>query len=137
MAFSIRQRGNVFLVLAVCLLVLGICVPFSGHDLQRTLQIALALLALLYGLSVNHGPWLDRPAAIGLALVIALGMISSGLAHQPLWAFTEVALFISCGLIAVAFAAVRREGGERLDRVLILIVVLLCRPTGLFRGKSF
>jgi O-antigen ligase len=126
MVFSIRQRGNVFLVLAVCLLVLGICVPFGGHDLQRTIQIALALLALLYGLSVNHGPWLDRPAAIGLALVIALGMISSGLAHQPLWAFTEVALFISCGLIAVAFAAVRREGGERLDRVLILIVVLLC-----------
>jgi O-antigen ligase len=126
MAFSIQQRGNVFLVLAVCLLVLGICAPFGGHDLQRVLQIALALGALLYGLSVPSGPWLDRPTVLGLLLVLALGVASAALAHQPLWAFTEVALLIGCGVIALAFAALRRHGGEPLDRALILIVVLLC-----------
>ena len=126
MAFSIQQRGNVFLVLAVCLLVLGVCVPFGGHDLQRTLQIALALGALLYGLAAPNTAWVDRPTALGLLLVIALGMLSSALAHQPLWAFTEVALVISCGVIALAFATLRRHGGEPLDRVLLLIVVLLC-----------
>lgn len=126
MAFSIQQRGNVFLVMAVCLLVLGICVPFSGHDLQRVTQIILALCALLYGLSGPSMPCLDRPAALGLLLIGVLGVVSSMLAHQPLWAFTELALFISCGGIAMAFAAVRRHGGEQLDRVLLLIVVLLC-----------
>ena len=126
MAFSIQQRGNVFLVLAVCLLVLGICAPFSGHDLQRTIQIVLALGALLYGLSAPSVQWVDRPTALGLVLVIALGMLSSALAHQPLWAFTEVALVVSCGVIALAFAALRRHGGEALDRVLLLVVVLLC-----------
>lgn len=126
MAFSIQQRGNVFLVLAVCLLVLGICAPFSGHDLQRTLQIALALGALLYGLAAPNTAWVDRPTAFGLGLVIALGLLSSALAHRPLWAFTEVALVVSCGVIALAFATLRRHGGEPLDRALLLVVVLLC-----------
>lgn len=126
MAFSIQQRGNVFLVLAVCLLVLGVCAPFSGHDLQRTLQIALALGALLYGLAAPNTAWVDRPTAFGLGLVIALGLLSSALAHRPLWAFTEVALLVSCGVIALAFAMLRRHGGEPLDRVLLLVVMLLC-----------
>lgn len=52
--------------------------------------------------------------------------MSSALAHQPLWALTEVALFVSCASIAVAFAWLRRHGGEPLDRGLMLIVVLLC-----------
>ena len=108
MAFSIQQRGNVFLVLAVCLLVLGVCAPFSGHDLQRALQIALALGALLYGLAAPNTAWVDRPTALGLGLVIALGLLSSALAHRPLWAFTEVALLVSCGVIALAFATLRR-----------------------------
>lgn len=127
MSLSLQQRGNVFLVAAVCLLVLGICAPFSGHDLQRGVQIALGLCAVLYGLSVFPIERLvDRPTAIGLVLIIGLGLLSSALAHQPLWAFTEVALFIVCGAIALAFALLWRHGGEPLDRVLVLVVVLLC-----------
>ncbi|MFL1415166.1 O-antigen ligase family protein [Pseudomonas fildesensis] len=127
MSVSLQQRGNIFLVAAACLLVIGVCAPFSGHDVQRVVQIALGVCAVLYGLSVSPiERWVDRPTASGLCLVILLGLLSSALAHQPLWAFAEVALFISCGAIAVAFASLRRHGAAPLDRVLILIVVLLC-----------
>lgn len=127
MSLCVQQRGSVFLVATVCLLVVGICAPFSGHDLQRAMQIAVGLCAVLYGMSVTPaGRLVDRPTALGLALIILLGLASSALAHQPLWAFTEVAVFISCGAIAVAFALLRRHGGEPLDRALILVVTLLC-----------
>ncbi|TFY92419.1 pilus assembly protein [Pseudomonas kairouanensis] len=127
MSLSVPQRGSMFLVATVCLLMVGVCAPFSGHDLQRAMQIAIGLCAVLYGMSVAPaGPLVDRPTALGLTLIIALGLVSSALAHQPLWAFTEVALFISCGAIAVAFALLRRHGGAPLDRALILVVALLC-----------
>lgn len=127
MVLSVPQRGNIFLVVVVCLLTVGICAPFSGHDLQRVMQIAIGLCAVLYGLSVAPAVSLvDRPTALGLALIIGLGLVSSALAHQPVWALIEVALFVSCAAITLAFALLRRHGGESLDRVLILIVVLLC-----------
>lgn len=127
MSLSIQQRGNAFLVLAACLLAVSICLPFSGHDLQRTTQIALSMAAVLYGLSIRSGERLvDRPSAYGLMSIIGLGLISSALAHQPLWAFTEIAVFIGCGAMAIAFASLRRHGGEPMDRALILIVLLLC-----------
>ena len=127
MALSVQQRGSMFLVVAVCLLVVGVCVPFSGHDLQRVMQIAIGISAVLYGLSVAPGGRLvDQPTMVGLALIIALGLLSSVLAHQPLWAFTEVAVFVSCGAITVAFALLRRHSGEPLDRTLILVVTGLC-----------
>ncbi len=127
MSLSVQQRGSLFLVVTVCLLVVGVCAPFSGHDLQRAMQIAIGLCAVLYGLSVTPSECLvDRPTAVGLALIIALGLVSSARAHQPLWAFTEVALFISCGAITVAFAWLRRHGGAPLDRALILTVLVLC-----------
>ncbi|NVZ49813.1 O-antigen ligase family protein [Pseudomonas sp. B6002] len=127
MSLSLQQRGNVFLVVAACLLAVGICLPFSGHDLQRSTQIVMSLGAVLYGLSAGSGErLLDRPSTYGLMAIIGLGVISSVLAHQPLWALTEVALFVGCGAIAVAFALLRRQGGEPMDRALILIVLLLC-----------
>ena len=127
MALSVQQRGNVFLVAVVCLLIVGVCAPFSGHDVQRAMQIAISACAVLYGLSVTPMErWVDRPTVLGLGLIIGLGAVSSALARQPLWAFTEVALFVSCGAIAVAVASLRRHGGAPLDCVLILLVVLLC-----------
>ena len=127
MVLSLEQRGSIFLVAVVCLLVVGICAPFSGHDLQRMMQIAIGACAVLYGLSVTRVERLvDRPTALGLMLIIGLGLVSSMRAHQPLWALVEVALFISCGAIAVAFALARRQGGQSLDRALIVFVVLLC-----------
>lgn len=127
MVLSVQQRGSIFLVVTVCLLVVGICAPFSGHDLQRVMQIAIGFCAVLYGSSITPTePWVDRQTAWGLALIVGLGLASSLLAHQPLWALTEMALFVSCAAIALAFASLRRHGGEPLDRVLLLIVVLLC-----------
>jgi len=127
MAISLEQRGSIFLVAVVCLLIIGICAPFGGHDLQRVMQVTIGVCAVLYGLSFSRAEQLvDRPTALGLALVVALGLVSSMLARQPLWALVEVAVFVSCGAIAMAFALLRRQGGEPLDRALILVVVLLC-----------
>lgn len=105
MSLSPQQRDKTFLVITACLLALGICAPFSGHDWQRAMQVAMGLGAVVYGLTVVPVERLvDRPTALGLVLIVGLGLVSSALAHQPLWAFTEVALFISCGAIAVAVA---------------------------------
>lgn len=127
MALSVEQRGNIFLVAVMCLLVVGICAPFSGHDLQRVMQIAIGACAVLYAVSIARVERLvDRPTALGLTLIIGLGLVSSMQAHQSLWALTEVASFVSCGAIAVAFALARRQGGQSLDRALVVFVVLLC-----------
>lgn len=120
-------RGYMFLAVAGFLLTLGICAPFSYHDWQRVFQIAVAVCAVAYGLSVPRAArCVDNPTAIGLALIVGLGLISSLLAHQPPWALTELALVISCAATAVAVWRARREGGEPLDRGLILFVLLLC-----------
>ncbi|KAA0949531.1 MULTISPECIES: O-antigen ligase family protein [unclassified Pseudomonas] len=130
MTLSVQQRGSVFLVVALCLLALGIYPSFSTHDLQRTIQIVVGFCALIYGLSVSslacRQRLVDRPAAIGLAVIVGLGLVSSLLAHQPSWALTELALVITCGAIAAALATLRRNGDESLDRALVLFVVLLC-----------
>jgi putative inorganic carbon (HCO3(-)) transporter len=130
MALTVQQRGNLFLVVVAGLLTLGICAPFSGHDWQRVVQIAVGLCAVVYGLSLwpvmRFGRLVDRPSALGLTLILLFGLVSSLLAHQPLWALTELALVITCVATAAAFAWVRRHGDESLDRLLMLVVVLLC-----------
>lgn len=127
MTLSVQQRGSTFLVVVMCLLTLAICAPFSSHDWQRVVQISVALCAVVYGLSSPRAKQcVDRPTALGVALVGVMGLASAVLAHQPLWAFIELALLISCGTIAVVFSRVRRSGDESLDRVLILFVLLLC-----------
>lgn len=124
---SVQLRGSIFLVFAAGLLALGICFPFSSHDWQRVLQIALISGALVYGLSTGSArACVDRPTAFGLLLIIAAGLLSSLLAHQPLWALIEVALMTGGATLAVAFCRVRRAGGQSLDRVLILLVMMLC-----------
>ncbi|KAF1020498.1 MAG: hypothetical protein GAK37_03571 [Pseudomonas sp.] len=127
MPSSVVQRGNCFLIVVASLLALGICVPFSSHDWQRVVQIAIAVSAVVYSLLAGRAErGIDRPTALGVLLVGVLGLLSALLAHQPRWALTELALAIACAAIAVAFSRVRREGGEPLDRVLILIVLFLC-----------
>ena len=126
MTLSVQQRGSVFLVLALSLLLLGITLSFSGHDWQRVVQVGVGVCAVVYGLVTPAGRLVDRPTAIGLALVLGLGLVSTWLAHQPLWALTEWALMLTCGVIAVAFARLRRNGDQALDQALILFVLLLC-----------
>ena len=80
MALSVQQRGGVFLVAVVCLLTIGICAPFSGHDLQRVVQIAIGVCAVLYGLSVTRlEPLVDRLTGWGLALVLVMLYRPAGL----------------------------------------------------------
>ena len=46
MGLFVEQRGSVFLVAVMCLLFVGICAPFSGHDLQRVMQIGIGACAV-------------------------------------------------------------------------------------------
>lgn len=127
MTLSVQQRGSTFLVVVMCLLTLAICAPFSSHDWQRVVQISVAVCAVVYGLCLPQAErYVDRPTALGVSLIGVMGLVSAVLAHQPLWALTELAMVISCGATAVAFSRVRRNGDESLDRVLILFVLLLC-----------
>ncbi|MCS3416797.1 O-antigen ligase [Pseudomonas sp. BIGb0450] len=127
MTLSVQQRGSTFLVVVMCLLTLAICAPFSSHDWQRVVQISVAVCAVVYGLCLPRADrCVDRPTAVGVLLIGVIGLASAVLAHQPVWALTELALAISCCAIAVTFSRVRRKGDESLDRVLILFVLLLC-----------
>lgn len=127
MTSSVQQRGNIFLVVVMCLLMLAICAPFSSHDWQRAVQISVGLCAVVYGLCLPRAErCVDRSTALGVSLIGGAGLVSALLAHQPLWALTELALLISCCATAVAFSRARRNGDESLDRVLVLFVLLLC-----------
>src|SRR5471032_484345 len=110
MTLSVQQRGNTFLVVVMCLLTLAICAPFSSHDWQRVVQISVAVCAVVYGLCLPQAErYVDRPTALGVSLIGVMGLVSAVLAHQPLWALTELAMVISCGATAVAFSRVRRN----------------------------
>lgn len=134
MRLSIALRGNIYLVLCVCLMFLGVAGPVGGHDWQRTVQIAIAVCAVLYLLSVcaevQARGLVERPVRFALCAIFALGLVSSLLAHQPLWALTELALVLVCCAIAAAFAILRRSGDESLDRALVLFVLLVCLVKG-------
>ena len=115
MGLFVEQRGSVFLVAVMCLLLFGICAPFSGHDLQRVMQIGIGACAVLYGLSVARVERLvDRPTALGLALIIGLVQC---LAPAPLGQFrvecAEVAMLRVGPRFAVAYDVEVHEGPSR------------------------
>lgn len=134
MPLSVAQRGNIYLVLCVSLMFLAVAGPFGGHDWQRMVQVVIAACAALYLLSVcaevQARGLVGRPERVVLSAILMLGMVSSLLAHQPLWAVTELSLILACCAIAVAFAILRRSGDESLDRALILFVLLVCLVKG-------
>lgn len=106
----------------------GVSCFLSFHDWQRVFQIAaggLSILLLAVMARAQVPVFDDQTRALGLVL-IGLGMVSSLRAHQPIWAFTELALLVTCVCIAVAFACARRIEGPEADRLLILFVVFIC-----------
>lgn len=96
------------------------------HDWQRIGQILLVGVAAGY-LSTRPIPNLsDRHSQYLLLAVIAGGLLSAVLAHQPLWALAEVALLTGCLVLLMATAAFRHTYGPRLDSALLMAVITLC-----------
>ena len=118
-------QAGVFFYLAGALILWAPAGMF-WHDWQRSGQIVLISLAALYLVTAHTRPVLDRHTSILLLVVIAGGLISSAIAHQPLWALTEVALMTGSLILFMASAAFRHKHGMALDTVLYGAVALLC-----------
>lgn len=96
------------------------------HDWQRSGQIVLIGLAALYLVTTHAQPVFDRHTTTLLFIVIAGGLVSSAIAHQPLWALTEVALMTGSLILFMASASFRHKNGMALDTVLYVAIALLC-----------
>ncbi|SDX04004.1 hypothetical protein SAMN05216317_12517 [Nitrosomonas eutropha] len=108
------------------------------HDQQRIGQIltlAMAVIAalLIFGLGRLRTPLLLSHMNHRLfVLVIVAAGVFAYLAHQPLWAFTELALGVACLGLSWLVASVRRlygiqnAGGHTVDRVLLATLFFIC-----------
>lgn len=102
----------------------------TWHDGQRLGQLALLGLVMVMMLVVPGlagrvlATWLDLSSLIRWALTCAfgLGVLSSWLAPQPRWAFLEWGMMLLLMVLALAVAAGRRELGEKLEPVLLLLL---------------
>lgn len=108
------------------MLILWVPPGMFWHDWQRSGQIVLIGLAALYLATARAHPVFDRHTTTLLLLVTAGGLVSSAIAHQPLWALTEVALMAGCLTIVMASASFRHKHGMVLDPVLYGAIALLC-----------
>ena len=126
------NKGFVFFVaLFFFLLIAPVTLhDFGGHDSQRVFQLAVVLLLLMITL---FGPLVCprqrlalRSAQVVSIPLFVLALNSVILAHQPEWAFTELALATSCIGSSLIIAQTRRDLGHRLDRLLWILVIILC-----------
>lgn len=131
MTFSRLSIPRVYLLLCFFLLtfaIAGVSFSLSFHDWQRVFQIAAGGLGilLLAALARERLEVVDNQTRVlGLGLIV-LGVVSSLRAHQPIWAFTELALLVTCVCIAAAFAMARKVEGPEADHFLMLFVVFIC-----------
>lgn len=102
----------------------------AWHDWQRIVQMLSSITAIAFlfviGRYAQAPVLLDRRASRLCAVVLVLGGLSAWCSQQPQWAFTEMALMVSVACIALTLAAIRSLGGERVDRLLFFLIVLLC-----------
>lgn len=103
----------------------------SWHDQQRLLQIAIIVLAtcLLIASSwrrpTSSKHSLTATPQTLLAGILLLGIASSFMSHQPLWAFTELSLFIGCFSLAIACRNQRDHLGPRVDTYLLFTLAFV------------
>lgn len=103
--------------------------PFSGHDWQRTAQVAVTFLSLitliLYAIRHPDVSLIGRSERFICLLLAALGVLSALNSHQMPWAFVEIALLLASCAIASAFALERKADSATFDRLLLTFIVLL------------
>lgn len=124
-----RASGAAFGVVSLVILVVTCIGPFAfGHDIQRVGQVFIgvfALICLLVGSSTEGTWYCDRLNRCIAGLILLVGVVSALRATQPLWALTEIALLVTCVVIASAVAQERLRQGA-LDRWLMVFVMALC-----------
>ncbi|WP_412548736.1 O-antigen ligase family protein [Pseudomonas sp. MWU13-2100] len=101
-------------------------IPLLGsHDAQRSVQVVIAFGALffLWGKSEFHA-FFDRYTLCVGVLIFIQAIFSSLEAHQPEWAFVEVALVVSSVLMVSVFSGARSEDGG--NRKVIVFLIFLC-----------
>ena len=110
------------------------------HDQQRIGQVSMLVLAIVVAMLAFVGG-LCPPLLLSstnrwlIMLVIVAASVSAYHAHQPLWAFTELALGVTSLGLAWLVASMRRlygvqnTDGRIIDRVLLATLFFIC--TGL------
>ncbi|MCY1292766.1 O-Antigen ligase [compost metagenome] len=106
---------------------LGLNASLAWHDQQRLGQIFLIGLSSAWVLVSRGGGRLDFSALWLLLGILVLAILSSALASQSLWAFTELALFIGCFSMVCMVRDFRASAGRRVDLFLwwLLVAVVI------------
>ncbi len=125
------NRGFIFFAgLFFFLLIAPVTLQALGdHDSQRIFQIASILgllMATVLSSPVGHKLLYLRHARIVIITLVVLAFGSVSLANQPTWGAAELALVASCIGSSLIIAQRRRELGNRLDRLLRMLVIILC-----------
>ncbi len=103
----------------------------SWHDQQRLLQIIIIVLAICslvatswHRIAPNKHSLATTPQVLLVGILI-LGIASSLMSHQPLWAFTELSLFIGCFSLTIACRDLREHFGPRFDSCLLFTLTFV------------
>lgn len=124
-------KTHVFFLFCCVVLFFTVCSEaLSGHNPQRIAQFVISVSSMIFLLVHSARKPLccmfGAKVKIVFVIVLVLGCASCITANQPLWAFTELSVFLlSCGL-AVTFALQRQIHGAQLDRLLVAFVMFLC-----------
>jgi len=104
----------------------------TWHDQQRVGQtIAMALSVVSATIAFGPGrlqppPLLNSARRQLLAVLIAAGFVSACLAHESLWGFVELALWVGSLGVAWVVATMRRLHGAAVDRILMVVLFFTC-----------
>lgn len=121
----------IFFLYCCAVLLVGACsYSFSGHDAQRFAQflIGVASIFVLLRYSAKRIEIYSISSSVKMLFfsVLFVGVVSSLMAHHPLWALVELAvLLLSCS-ISCAFAQQRKLHGVKFDQLFTGFVVLIC-----------
>jgi putative inorganic carbon (hco3(-)) transporter len=103
----------------------------AWYDQQRILEIVLlgAVPVVLAVSSPARRSWIDAFLSVpllGRALIggfFVLGAVSAARAAIPSAAFREVSLYLLLVFLALGVTAVRRQVGDRFDRIVVIVLV--------------
>jgi O-antigen ligase len=123
-------KDNVALLVCLVLLFIPIVISSAaGHDWQRLMQVALAVVAC----SFCFMRVLKRDAFLLYVMpnklcvsIFVLGMFSSLLSQHLSWAFAELSVLIVSCVISLALCRCRFAGGPKLDKLFSTFVLILC-----------
>lgn len=122
---SIALIPTLGVVLSLCLWSYG--GSLDWYDQQRVAQVFIYFSAAVYLLLFRARPLvLGRSTWVVLFLVLVLGFVSSMRALYPVWALTEVALWLGFFAFVIFVESLVRRGFDGDAKIIILAVLLFC-----------